>query len=148
MDINKRVFTLLLFAVSAILIGCTKDYSYTTGLIIENRSKHAIEISVQTNPGGNRLIPIPLRLLDGEIHSGGYSTEGSFAGYPNFLSARLKFDNNIEFVHRIEDGNAYHNFCDEKACVRSQPNKEREVFTFVFTDEDYEYAKQHADKTE
>lgn len=75
---------MLLFAVSTILIGCTKDYSYATGLIIENRSKHAIEITVETNPGGDRLIPIPLRLLDGEVYSGGYSTEGSFAGYPNF----------------------------------------------------------------
>lgn len=87
MDINKKAFALLLFVVTAILIGCTKDYSYTTGLIIENRSKHAIKITVQTNPGGNRLIPTPLRLKDGEIHSGGYSTESSFAGYPNFLSA-------------------------------------------------------------
>ena len=39
-------------------------------------------------------------------------------------------------------------FCNEQAYARSQPNKEREVFTFVFTDEDYEYARKHADKTE
>lgn len=45
------------------------------------------------------------------------------------------------------DGDAYHNFCSHIAFEKNASGKRSVEYTFEFTDEDYEYAKKHADKT-
>ena len=45
------------------------------------------------------------------------------------------------------DGDAYHNFCSHIAFEKNASGKGSVEYTFEFTDEDYEYAKKHADET-
>ena len=36
----------------------------------------------------------------------------------------------------------------DKPTLEKQKNKQHEIFTFIFTDEDYEYAVQHTNKAD
>ena len=58
-----------------------------------------------------------------------------------------KFDDGTTITHHSEDGDTYHNFCSATAFEKKMQGKRSVEYIFVFTDEDYEYAKKHADKT-
>ena len=75
--------------------------------------------------------------------------KASEGGYyvPNPLEAQIKFDDGTAITHREMDGDAYHNFCSHIAFEKNVSGKRSVEYTFEFTDEDYEYAKKHADKT-
>ena len=63
------------------------------------------------------------------------------------VEAQIKFDDGTAITHREMDGDAYHNFCSHIAFEKNASGKRSVEYTFEFTDEDYEYAKKHADKT-
>ena len=75
--------------------------------------------------------------------------KASEGGYyvPNPLDAQIKFDDGTTITHHSEDGDTYHNFCSATAFEKKMQVKRSVEYIFEFTDEDYEYARKHADKT-
>ena len=147
MKTNKPIFTLLLLGFFSMFFSCDKDYEYSTEIRIENASQHDIEIIMPELWFDGSFFPEKIMLPRGQDFSHIIIGEGGFFGVPYFPSMQIRFDNDVSIMHVQSDGNTYHNFCNKQAYARSQPKKQFEVFTFVFTDEDYEYAKAHADKT-
>lgn len=148
MKTNKPIFTLLLLVCFSMLFSCIKDYVYSTEIRIENASQHDIEIIMPKPWFDESFFPEKIMLPRGQDFSHSIVGEGGFVGVPYFPSMQIRFDNEVSIMHVESDGNTYHNFCNQQAYARSQPKKQFEVFTFVFTDKDYEYAKTHADGIE
>lgn len=148
MKTDKTIFTLLLLVIFSMLFSCDKEYIYGTEIRIENASRHDIEIVMPKIWFDGSIFPEKIMLARGQNFSHIITGEGGFVGVPYFPSMLIRFDNDISITHVQSDGNAYHNFCNEQAYARIQPKKRSEVFTFVFTDEDYEYAVQHTNKAD
>ena len=75
-----------------------------------------------------------------------HSIDGGY-GLPNPVDAQIKFDDGTTITHHSEDGDTYHNFCSATAFEKKMQGKRSVEYIFEFTDEDYEYARKHADKT-
>lgn len=148
MKTNKTIFTLLLLGIFSILFSCDKDYVYDTEIRIENASRHDIEIVMPKIWFDESIFPEKIMLARGQNFSHLIINEGGFFRVPHFPSMLIRFDNDISITHVHSDGNAYHNFCNGQAYTRKQKNKQHEIFTFIFTDEDYEYAVQHTNKAD
>ena len=132
MKTNRTIFTLLLLGFFSMLFSCDTDYLYNTEIRIENASQHDVEIIVE-KPSS-------------EFLTTKHSIDGGY-GLPNPVDAQIKFDDGTTITHHSEDGDTYHNFCSATAFEKKMQGKRSVEYIFVFTDEDYEYAKKHADKT-
>ena len=130
------------------LFSCDKEYVYDTEIRIENDSQHDIEIIMPELWLDGSVFPEKIMLPRGQSFSHIITGEGGFVGVPYFPSMLIRFDNDISITHVQSDGNAYHNFCNGQAYTRKQKNKQHEIFTLIFTDEDYEYAVQHTNKAD
>lgn len=148
MKTDKTIFTLLLLFVSSVLFSCDKEYVYGTEIRIENASQHDIGIIMPELWLDGSVFPEKIVLPRDQNFSHIIIGEGGFVGVPDFPSMLIRFDNDISITHIQSDGNAYHNFCDERSYIRNQPEKRHEIFTFIFTDEDYRYAEQHANEAD
>ena len=120
-------------------------YVHLSVLSVKNSSTHDIEIIVEKP--SSVLMTGTFTIKSGATFKTMTDAEGGFFN-PNPLVAQIKFGDGIMMIHRYEDGDAYHNFCSEAAFEKKVQGKGCAEYTFEFTDEDYEYAKKHADKTE
>ena len=119
MKTNRTIFTLLLLGFFSMLFSCDTDYLYNTEIRIENASQHDVEIIVE-KPSSEFLT-------------------GSVA---------LKSGTTFTTKHSIDGGyGLQNNFCSATAFEKKMQGKRSVEYIFEFTDEDYEYARKHADKT-
>ena len=117
---------------------------YNTEIRIENASQHDIEIIVEKP--SSEFLTGSVALKSGTTFTTKHSIDGGY-GLPNPVDAQIKFDDGTTITHHSEDGDTYHNFCSATAFEKKMQGKRSVEYIFVFTDEDYEYAKKHADKT-
>ena len=126
------------------LFSCDTDYLYNTEIRIENASQHDIEIIVEKP--SSEFLTGSVALKSGTT----FTTKDrklEFRTNPNAVDAQIKFDDGTTIPPHTEDGDTYHNFCSATAFEKKMQGKRSVEYIFVFTDEDYEYAKKHADKT-
>ncbi|WP_141417565.1 hypothetical protein [Alistipes onderdonkii] len=145
MKTNKPIFTLLLLGCFSMLFSCDIDYLYDTEIRIENASQHDIEIIVEKP--SSEFLTGSITVKSGTTFITKHSIDGG-NGLPNPVDAQINFDDGTTITHHWADGDTYHNFCSTTAFEKKILGKRSVEYIFVFTDEDYEYAKKHADKTE
>lgn len=129
-----KIKVLLAIVVIILFQSCTKERDYQSVVIYKNKSSYTIRIVSD--------IPlIDITISAGQEFSASKSGDGSFAG--NFLytkNATIYYGSDVSQIHHQEEGYKYNNVCNLNAYVRSE-NGRKEIFEFVFTDADYEYAK-------
>ena len=128
MKTNRTIFTLLLLGFFSMLFSCDTDYLYNTEIRIENASQHDVEIIVE-KPSSE--------FLTGSVALKSGTT----------FTTKHSIDGGTTITHHSEDGDTYHNFCSATAFEKKMQGKRSVEYIFEFTDEDYEYARKHADKT-
>ena len=132
----------------AMLCGCGTEgkgaYVHLTTVLIKNNSMYDIEIVVKKP--SSVLMTETFTVKSGTTFK---IVEDSEGGYyePNPLDAQINFGDGTTITHHWADGDTYHNFCSATAFEKKMLGKRSVEYIFVFTDEDYEYAKKHADKT-
>ena len=144
MKTNKPIFTLLLLGFFSMLFSCDIDYLYDTEIRIKNASQHDIEIIVEKP--SSEFLTGSTTVKSGTTFTTKHSIDGG-NGLPNPVDAQIKFEDGTTITHHWADGDPYHNFCSTTAFEKKILGKRSVEYIFVFTDEDYEYAKKHADKT-
>ena len=132
----------------AVLCGCGTEgkgaYVHLTTVLIKNNSMYDIEIVVEKP--STVLMTGTFTVKNGTTFKIEKASEGGYY-VPNPLEAQIKFDDGTAITHREMDGDTYHNFCSATAFEKKMQVKRSVEYIFEFTDEDYEYAKKHADKT-
>jgi len=139
----NKIITLLLSGVCMFATSCKIDveYAYTTTLTLKNQSSHSITIKGSDNE----------YILDCTIHPGeSYSCQDNFGESPWYpvlftgIRCFVCFDDNIKIVHGLtfDDIPIEHNICDENSYTVevSGRHKTKFVYTYTFTDEDYDRA--------
>lgn len=144
MKTNKPIFTLLLLGFFSMLFSCDIDYLYDTEIRIKNASQHDIEIIVEKP--SSEFLTGSTTVKSGTTFTTKHSIDGG-NGLPNPVDAQIKFDDGTTITHHWADGDTYHNFCSTTAFEKKILGKRSVEYIFVFTDEDYEYAREHANKT-
>ena len=144
MKTNRTIFTLLLLGFFSMLFSCDTDYLYNTEIRIENASQHDVEIIVEKP--SSEFLTGSVALKSGTTFTTKHSIDGGY-GLPNPVDAQIKFDDGTTITHHSEDGDTYHNFCSATAFEKKMQGKRSVEYIFEFTDEEYEYARKHADKT-
>ena len=136
----------ILMGLLAVLCGCGTEgkgaYVHLTTVLIKNNSMYDIEIVVEKP--STVLMTGTFTVKNGTTFKIEKASEGGYY-VTNPLEAQIKFDDGTAITHREMD--AYHNFCSHIAFEKNASGKRSVEYTFEFTDEDYEYAKKHADKT-
>lgn len=134
-----RVFTIA-FAMIFALDGCKKDvdYSYPMEIVYLNETGHSISLTISSD-----YTPMDIVLGKGGRYSRTWAS-GSGPNYPPQLTeAKVVFDDEYTVFHRITDQpGTYHNVCNsaDYKCTTMKDVKTGRVYTFTFTEEDYNYA--------
>lgn len=124
----------------AALAGCKKDvdYSYPMELVYLNETEHSISLTISSD-----YTPMDIVLEKGGRYSRIWAS-GFGPNYPPQLTeAKVTFDDEYTVFHRMTDQpGAYHNVCnnDDYKCTTMDDIKTGRVYTFSFTEEDYQYA--------
>ena len=124
----------------AALAGCKKDvdYSYPMELVYLNETEHSISLTISSD-----YTPMDIVLEKGGRYSRIWAS-GFGPNYPPQLTeAKVVFDDEYTVFHRITDQpGTYHNVCnnDDYKCSAMDDVKTGRVYTFSFTEGDYQYA--------
>ena len=124
----------------AALAGCKKDvdYSYPMELVYLNETEHSISLTISSD-----YTPMDIVLEKGGRYSRIWAS-GFGPNYPPQLTeAKVTFDDKYTVFHRMADQpGAYHNVCnnDDYKCTTMDDIKTGRVYTFSFTEGDYQYA--------
>lgn len=137
---TKWWFFIILFAGILFQTGCKTEYGYLLITNIENQSNYDIEIKAGVS---GAEIPDHFFISKGETYTYVIETEGGPYGFPYSGRALIRFGDQVQTLHRMVDGDLYHNYCSENAYTLDIPEKRTKEYTFTFTDADYEYAIEH-----
>ena len=132
----RKIISLALLMVLIMSCHRTVDYAYGVGLNIKNNSSHTIKVS----------------LTDAELPWGGKTYEikandefivkESVDGIPELTiyTASICFDSEIEAVYTISGDSSQYNVCNNDNWI-VEKDEYSTMWTYTFTEEDFEYAK-------